>query len=227
LKEGDIVSIGAISSILGPVAALDSYSSIKTGTATDVSTTATHTQTTGVKAAPSSDSRPAADAGSGTGLSTIEAAVQTFMSDYKTVYGNGQPVDVPPESGMSDFNMAQLTSALRAMSRDFSQFFGSALGTDVQPFGLPLSSSQSLAEVQASTAAIRSSGSAGQTAVPVVQPVSDAGQAPLAATGIQHIAVSSYAAIAAVGSRTRGSGAGGSGAGGSGAGGSGPKGGGT
>jgi hypothetical protein len=210
LKEGDIVSIGAISSMIGPAAVLDSYSNIKPGTATHVSTAASGSQTSGAKtqSASSETAQPAGD-GSGTGLSTIEAAVQTFMSDYQNVYGSGRAADLPPESGMSDFDMAQLTSALRAMSRDFSQFFGPALGNDVQPFGLPLSSTQSLADVQATEAAkaaIRSSGSAGQTTAPVVQPANEAGQAPMAVTDLQHIAVSSYAAVSVGGPASKTSG---------------------
>jgi hypothetical protein len=207
LKEGGIVSIGAISSIFGPFAELDTYNSIKAGTAAGVSTTATQAPASGTQASgaktPATSSGKAGDApddAPGTGISAIEAAVQTFMSDYQNVYGSGQPVEVPPESGAPGLDMAQLTSALRAMSRDFSQFFGRALGTDVQPFGLPLSSEPSLANEQAARTAIRSSGSAGQTAAPVVPPDNESGEAAMAATGIPHAGVSDNNVASAGGS---------------------------
>lgn len=197
------MSIGAISSIFGSDAVLDTHSHIKTGTAASVPAAAAQAPAS----APASGTKtPAASSGNiggapgdaaGTGLSAIEAAVQTFMSDYQTVYGSGQPVQAPPDSGVSGLDMAQLTSALRAMSRDFSQFFGPALGADVQPFGLPLSSTPSLAGEQAARVAIRSSGSAGQTAAPVVPPDNEAGEAPMAATGILQAAVSDNATASA------------------------------
>jgi hypothetical protein len=194
LKEGDIVLIGAISGVLGPDAGLDTYHHIKSGTAASVPP-ATIPASASTKASVASSGNTADTQGnaSGTGLNDIEAAVQTFLSDYQTVYGSGPPVQPPPGSGASGLDMAQLAAALHTVSRDFSAFYGRALGADVQPFGLPLSSTQSLADEQAAKVAIRSSGSAGQTAVPVVPPDNEAGQAAIAATGILHVTVSDHA----------------------------------
>jgi hypothetical protein len=198
LKEGDIVLIGAISGVLGPDSGLDTYHHIKTGTAASVPLAPIQASVSTKASVTSSGNTVDTTRGPpGTGLSDIEAAVQTFLSDYQTVYGSGQPVQPPPGSGASGLDVAQLTAALHTVSRDFSAFFGRALGADVQPFGLPLSSTQALAAEQAARVAIRSSGSARQTAAPVVTPDNEAGQAPLAPTGIQPAAISDNAAASA------------------------------
>lgn len=144
------MSIGAIHGVGTSMAAIGSYAGVEAARADALPRAVAGGGGAGASA--SSGSRPT-EPPDGTGIGQIVDDVDSFMSDYDSVYGNGPIAGDPTKSNglAASGDASTLASDLKAMARDFARFFGTALGGLLQPFGLPMATMVSHEPAQTAT----------------------------------------------------------------------------